>query len=471
MNKYQHDIDRIVSLLYGEKINSKININKEDVRRVVKRIGNSYSVPGRNSIEMKSIFYHSQEICKIVPVCSDCVISRFCNFFRNNHTTEIMENDLKVVDLFCGAGGFSLGFTLNDFKTIYAIDKEPCCIETYRFNHPEIAEDRVVCKDISKIGDDLAKFVGNWEIDVVIAGPPCQGFSVANRQRMIVDPRNKLYKYFVEIIEIIKPKFFVMENVEGILKIKREIIEDFALLNTTYKVMPFKVNASDFGVPQNRKRVFFIGTKTGIDPKVIIENIIRKGNVNPRTVLNDALHGMRKLSANTKINSHNENSEVSGSKIDIKANIVMNEYVKLINGGEHSKIVYNHKARYNNSRDIEIFTRLHPGDRSDDPKIADIMPYANRNHIFKDKYFRLQGNLPCKTITAHMMYDCNMYIHPYDNRGLTPREAARIQSYPDDYYFAGPYTKTYMQIGNSVPPLVAKAIASAIKEELTNNNK
>ena len=126
-------------------------------------------------------------------------------------------------------------------------------------------------------------------------------------------------------------------------------------------------------------------------------------------------------------------------------------------------MVSNHKARYNNDRDIEIFGRMEPGDRSDDPKIADIMPYARRNGIFKDKYFKLENDKVCKTITAHMKFDCNMYIHPTQARGLTPREAARVQSYPDDYFFRGAYTKTYMQIGNSVPPLLGRAIAHVIK--------
>ena len=127
-------------------------------------------------------------------------------------------------------------------------------------------------------------------------------------------------------------------------------------------------------------------------------------------------------------------------------------------------VVSNHKARYNNDRDIEIFGRMNQGDRSDDPKIADIMPYVRRNGIFKDKYFKLESDKVCKTITAHMKFDCNMYIHPTQARGLTPREAARVQSYPDDYFFRGAYTKTYMQIGNSVPPLLGRAIAQVIKK-------
>ena len=141
-----------------------------------------------------------------------------------------------------------------------------------------------------------------------------------------------------------------------------------------------------------------------------------------------------------------------------------NAYINLINQNRDINITCNHKSRYNNDRDIEIYSRLLPGDKSDDPKIADIMPYKNRNHIFKDKYFKLEPDKVCKTITAHMKFDCNMYIHPSQSRGLTPREAARIQSYPDDYYFRGSFTKTYMQVGNSVPPLLGRAIATVLKK-------
>ena len=115
-----------------------------------------------------------------------------------------------------------------------------------------------------------------------------------------------------------------------------------------------------------------------------------------------------------------------------------------------------------NDRDIEIYGRMLPGDKSDSPRIADIMPYKSRNDIFKDKYYKLIYSNICKTITAHMKFDCNMYIHPTQARGLTPREAARIQSYPDSFFFLGPYTKTYQQIGNSVPPLMARAIGEEV---------
>ena len=186
----------------------------------------------------------------------------------------------------------------------------------------------------------------------------------------------------------------------------------------------------------------------------------------PNYTLADALYGLRPLKASRKRNSTEIDSETSGRKIEKAQTIHSTNYLDLINKNKNSLITFNHKSRFNNDRDIEIYGRLNQGDRSDDPKIADIMPYGRRNDIFKDKYFKLEEDKVCKTITAHMKFDCNMYIHPTQARGLTPREAARVQSYPDDYFFRGAYTKTYMQIGNSVPPLLGRAIATVLKKYL-----
>ena len=468
MNKYQYEIEKILILLYVEpvyKIDKLLGIKR--VNKLAVRIGHEYQLPPNDTIAEKAILVHSMNICGEIPKCQNCKINLFCRHYRKNTVKKIEENDLTMVDLFCGAGGFSLGFSQNNFKTIFAVDNQECCIETYRINHPEVDEIRIMCGDIENINSELDLAVeGIDDVDIVIGGPPCQGFSMANRQRLINDPRNKLYKYFVETIAKIKPKFFVMENVEGMLKIKDEIIEDFALLETVYTVVPMRINAINFGVPQNRKRLFFIGTKTGANINDIIEQIIKVGSVRTKTTLDDALYGMRVLSANTERNATNKDSKAAGSRVEMKLKDMNNNYTDLINMGQNSEFVFNHKARYNNDRDIEIFSKLNPGDRSDDPKIAYIMPYTNRNEIFKDKYYRLQGDKPCKTITAHMKYDCNMYIHPSEARGLTAREAARVQSYPDKYYFCGPFTKTYMQVGNSVPPLVSRTIAGVIRNWL-----
>ena len=301
------------------------------------------------------------------------------------------------------------------------------------------------------------------KVDVVIGGPPCQGFSMANRQRILDDPRNHLYKSYIKVVSKVRPKFLVMENVKGMQSVASQVVEDFNRIgyNVAYEV----INARNFSVPQNRERLIFIGNNLGISNEKIFEDLLKMSTTLPRFCLFDALQGLRKLTASRLKNSTEVDTATSGRRID-EAICFTNEYINIINQGQICRVTYNHKARYNNDRDIEIYGRLNQGDKSDDPKIADIMPYARRNGIFKDKYFKLEEDKVCKTITAHMKFDCNMYIHPTQARGLTPREAARIQSYPDDYFFRGAYTKTYMQIGNSVPPLLGRYIARIIRSYL-----
>lgn len=462
---FNTEITKILKILYSEYIQENYKCSYELINRTKRRISDSlYLIDG--SIIDKMLDVHSNKICLMNPLCEKCEIRKFCQYYRSNARESISQTAPTMVDLFCGAGGFSLGFDRVGFRILYAIDNQEPCIETYKLNHFRTEEGSIVCKDISEINNDLVKIKENKEIDVIIGGPPCQGFSNANRQRLINDPRNKLYKHFVDAIDQLNPKYFVMENVRGILNIKEEIIEDFKKLEHPFNVIPIKLNASDFGIPQNRQRVFFIGTRTNSNLNDLLYRIKEIGSLSKSYKLDDALIGLRELNANTQKHSTSIDCDNSGKIIDINSTETLNSYLLKINNGNRSKIIFNHKARYNNDRDIEIFSKLNPGDSSDDPKIASIMPYSNRNHIFRDKYYRLNGDKLCKTITAHMKFDCNMYIHPRQSRGLTPREAARVQSYPDDYYFTGPFTKTYMQIGNSVPPLLSMAIAQAIKEFL-----
>ena len=140
----------------------------------------------------------------------------------------------------------------------------------------------------------------------------------------------------------------------------------------------------------------------------------------------------------------------------------INRFYHFINGNKIITKLWNHKNRYNNSRDIEIYRRLPQGANSLHESIKDIMPYASRKDIFKDKYFKLDENQICKTITSHMKNDCNMYIHPWESRGLSPREAARIQTFPDDYVFKGPQNSWYAQVGNAVPVKFAEAIGKSV---------
>ena len=407
-------------------------------------------------------------ICDGDTACKSCPVNKYCNHFIKTMRESVDENSLKMIDLFCGAGGLSLGFTQEGFVTSLANDIQECCVDTYAHNHPETPRDHIILGDIKQVVDNVESLLRYKDVDVVVGGPPCQGFSEANRQRLIDDPRNQLYKNFVQIVDKVKPKFFVMENVKGMLKVKDQVIEDFAAIG--YTATAHVLNACDYGVPQNRERLIYIGNRLGIDNEKLFEEIIESSKQIPNHTLADALFGLRELQASRIKNSTNLETEESGRKIEEKRTDEVNEYIDYINQGRVCPAVCNHKARYNNDRDIEIYGRMNPGDKSDDPKIADIMPYKSRSDIFKDKYFKLEPDKVCKTITAHMKFDCNMYIHPTQARGLTPREAARVQSYPDDYFFRGSYTKTYMQIGNSVPPLLGRAIATVVKKYIENNS-
>lgn len=370
-----------------------------------------------------------------------------------------------MVDLFCGSGGLSLGMNQAGFKTVFANDIDRSSLRTYLFNRPGLDGHHVIMGDIRKIINNVDDYIP-CHVNLVVGGPPCQGFSMANRQRIIDDPRNILYKYFVRSIQKLKPEMFVMENVKGMLKASRQVIEDFnSNVGINYKMSCKIFNAEDFGVPQNRERLIFIGIRKDIADKyninatdVFLRIINYRSKIEPITV---ALDGLRPLKASKIKGSTVKGDKRSGHIIELNWS-KDNTYMNRVNMGNSCKLVYNHKARYNNNRDIKIYGLMKPGDKSTSTSIAKIMPYKSRNNEFKDKYFKLIPTKPCKTITAHMRFDCNMYVHPYQARGLTPREAARIQSYPDNYLFLGPYTRTYQQIGNSVPPILARIIGNEL---------
>ena len=434
-------------------------IDEEFLTNRAKEISSAFNINPNVQVHMQKLAsICNEDGCK----CDECPVNKYCNTYIANARRNIPEDALTMVDLFCGAGGLSLGFTQEGFVTSLANDIQDCCVDTYAHNHPETPRDHIVLGDIKKVVDGIEDLLRYKNVSIVCGGPPCQGFSEANRQRIIDDPRNHLYKSFVEVVRKVNPPFFVMENVKGMLSVAGQVIEDFNSIG--YQVAAHVLNAKDFGVPQNRERLIYIGNRVGVDNELIFERINEISKEISNMTLADALYGLRPLEASRIKNSTTLETEESGRIIEASRDSSMNTYVKMINSGKSYPATCNHKARYNNDRDIEIFGRLNPGDKSDDPKIADIMPYKSRSDIFKDKYFKLEPDKVCKTITAHMKFDCNMYIHPNQARGLTPREAARVQSYPDDYFFRGSYTKTFMQIGNSVPPMLGRAIAKAIKE-------
>lgn len=385
----------------------------------------------------------------------------------------------KMVDFFAGAGGLSCGFTQAGFKVCFANDFEDVCVRTYRYNHPELSSEKVLKEDIRKIVSKISEFVPE-DVDIVVGGPPCQGFSSANQQRIIDDPRNELYKYYIEAIKRICPKFVVMENVRGMLSVANQVVEDYKAIkitkgNTeyTYDVAYRLLNSVNFGVAQNRERLIYIAIRNDIaecnhiSPSGIFQNIENACSKNRQYNLSDALEFIKPLEAPRIKGMTETDDEKTGMKIGLNTyDSCGNAYLKTINQGRELPYVFNHKARYCSDVNYEIFRRLEQGEDATNPKIADIMPYSHRNGIFKDKYFKLYADRPCRTITAHMKMDCLSHIHPYQVRSLTPREAARVQSFPDDYLFLGAYLKTYMQIGNAVPVLMAKQIGEIIKQYL-----
>lgn len=379
------------------------------------------------------------------------------------------KRDKKIIDLFCGPGGLSLGFEKADFGVAFANDIDESSIETYRKNHPHIPSENIVLGDIQEfIKKKKTDLKG--EFSVVVGGPPCQGFSMANRQRLISDPRNSLYKKFVEVIDIAKPEFLVMENVKGMLLYAPQVVKDFKSVGYVSDCRLF--NVRDFGIPQNRERLIYIGIRSDArkDPEETIKEIfesIESRKSDRQTPIKDALWGLRKLVARKKRGDTQVESEESGFTEDkVVGKGKPTDYILRINHGNVPTKIYNHKARYNNERDLEIFRLLPPGEKSDHESIEHIMPYKSRSHIFKDKYFKLHPDWPSKTITSHMKFDCNMYIHPYEARGITPREAARIQGFPDDYILQGSYTRWYAQVGNAVPPPLGEIIAQSIMKKL-----
>lgn len=385
----------------------------------------------------------------------------------------------RLVDFFAGAGGLSCGFVQAGFRVCFANDFDDVCVRTYCFNHPEVPSDKVQKGDIRKIVDNIDAFIQE-DVDIVVGGPPCQGFSSANQQRIIDDPRNELYKYYVKAISKILPKFVVMENVKGMLKVANQVVEDYGNIKEerngkvyTYTVSYKLLNSVDFSVAQNRERLIYIAIRNdiaqehGITPHDIFEKIAANNIGKPHYLLRDALAAIKPLDAPRAKNMNEVDDTRTGKKIDantFKGN--ENDYLCLINGGRQLPYLYNHKARYVNDINYDIYRLLNQGDDASDSKIADIMPYANRLHCFKDKYYKLIADRPSRTITAHLRMDCHSHIHPTQIRAITPREAARCQSFPDDYMFLGAYLKTYMQIGNAVPCIMAKGIAEAIKTYL-----
>lgn len=372
----------------------------------------------------------------------------------------VNNNIYKMVDLFAGCGGLSLGLEQAGFTPWFVNEIVEQFANTYKVNH-NLSDEHYYIGDIATLNDHIEEYREFFEgITLVCGGPPCQGFSMANRQRILDDPRNGLYKQFLIFLRNVRPQFFIMENVKGMMNKIGEIIQNFKeYLGNDYQYDYAVLKAQDYGVPQNRERFIMIGNRMGVSPKAIFAEIEK--NKREAFVLRDALYGLPHLESK-KEKGHSGIEDIRSGLTERDFDYPQTDFYRFINGERIITKLYNHKNRYNNERDIEIYSRLPQGANSLHESIADIMPYKRRNEIFKDKYFKLDEKQICKTITSHMKFDCNMYIHPWEARGLSPREAARIQTFPDDYVITGSQNMWYAQVGNAVPVKLAKAIGDGI---------
>ena len=351
-------------------------------------------------------------------------------------------------------------------------------------------------------------------IDVLAGGPPCQGFSMIGRskkasqeermQGFVDDPRNQLFQYFLKFAEKLNPKIVLIENVKGLGSASsyRDLIEE-SLRKTGkgYDVSSEVFNAKDFGLAQHRERIFFIGVRKDLlkkDKKLSSKYLMSEMNSKKEKgpILWDVIKDLPQIKANPKPSNYSKESEISfKSKSCFGMDVSDLKYSELTSGTEYSKRIntyrtlelktnnlYNHKSRYHNERDLFIYKNLVAGKYLNDPsnkKALSKVTYGVTTDEkgnktvkgFGDKYFKLNPDSVSKTIIAHLETDGNSYVHPGKTpRSITPREAARIQSFPDWYRFMGSTRNQLKQIGNAVPPLLAFKIATVIKDALDNLN-
>lgn len=401
-----------------------------------------------------------------------------------------MQTLYTFIDFFGAPGGLSLGFEMVGFKGIGALDIFKAGMETYTFNFPE---SKVIVEDIKKISvNDFKKELGitSYEIDVVIGGPPCQGFSTIGRvkiaslarngtwklnnhhPRFIDDPRNELYKEFIRMVNGLKPQIIVMENVPGMMsyrngEIVSEIIEDFDSIG--YTAQARILNAVEYGVPQVRKRIFFIAVRKDLKIPILwpkpthtyFNSMLSTGFLFEEKKLKPAVTVWEAIG--------DLPSPVPGKPklADVPLGYdkeAFTEYQKWAR--QDSKEVHNHITRQHNERDIKVFSLMKEGDKWKDLPDEIRKSYGYRDDIFNDKFKKLKRNEPSWTVVAHLYKDGYMYIHPVEPRTITVREAARLQSFLDTFIFKGSRTDQFQQVGNAVPPLLAKAVALSVKKML-----
>lgn len=342
------------------------------------------------------------------------------------------------VDIFAGAGGLSVGAEMAGISVELAVESNRDAALTYRKNH-QYSE--VIENDICDI--ELSQFIEKKPF-IVFGGPPCQGFSTSNtKTRNLKNSKNYLFQEFVRVVQELKPDWFVFENVEGFKffekgKVAKWLAASFTGGDTTYIVKESILSANNYGVPQNRKRYFMVGNKHGWD--------FEFPEPSSKTIsVNEAINDLPKLKNGDK-----------KFKLPYRK-VKLSDYAKLMR--KNSKLALQNDVSTNRDYVIERYSYIKPGQNWKAIPESLMQNYTNRKNCHSGIYRRLNPQEPACVISN---YRKNMLIHPNQNRGLSIREAARLQSFPDDFIFYGTLENKQQQIGNAVPPLLAKVVFDSI---------
>ena len=363
---------------------------------------------------------------------------------------------ISTVDLFSGAGGFTEGFKkAGGFETVLAVDFDLQAVKTFNHNHPEV---NALCENVTELSAEKLAQLIKKRVDVVIGGPPCQGFSLAGR-RLPSDPKNQLFREYLRIVKMLSPEIIIFENVVGIVSMQgglvlEAICEEFSAIG--YTVAFDILNAANYGVAQARPRFILIGRRSGghVGMPTPSHGVLE---INPTydlfsTALIPYISVANALSDLPAIHQ-GEGAEELEFTVSPE-----NEYQSSVRGERVKNILYNHRATRHSKEVIKRYEHI--------PQGGGIRSLPEELRTKKNNVFRLLESMPSRTITCNFRTDI---IHPWLPRGLTVREAARLQSFDDDYQFFGNLTRKakYLtqddQVGNAVPPLLAKALANHIK--------
>lgn len=361
---------------------------------------------------------------------------------QNNEVNIVKE--IKVIDLFCGCGGLSEGFSLAGYDIVGGIDFNDAAIKTFNKNFKKA---KGICCDLSTMDEEriFAEFSNIRDIDVIIGGPPCQGFSSANRYKTEgEDPRNKLFFEFVKFVDIAQPKVVLIENVRGIITSNNGFAKDriYEIFESRgYTVNHRILNAADYGIPQSRQRNFFVMIKGG---KKFDFDALKK--VDHAVTVEDAIG---------ELYDYESNNTNEAFKLGMKPNTEYRKYLR-----SKDNIVSNHEVRYPSDKVQHRISFVPQGGNW--RNVPEELWPTNRKNRHSSAYKRLDVSQPSCTIDTGNNH--SNYFHPLYNRIPTVREAARLQSFPDDFVFVGNRSEQYRQVGNAVPPLLSKILAEKIRE-------